>query len=291
VLYAGGVPLLADIRPDTLCLDPEDLLKRITPRTCGVIVVHIAGLICPEIDRLQEICHAKGLFLLEDAAHAHGATINGRKAGSLGDAGCFSFYPTKPMTTCVGGMITTNDDRLADYAYSLRHHGVGKDLNDIVNLGNDWLMSEIDALLGTYQLRLLEANLRRRNEIAQRYADGLNKIGGINVLRVAPQIRHSYYKYPSWLSETVDKAKLMAMMESRYGISLGSVYDPPCHLQPVYQRVFGFHNGMFPVAERTLKKVVCLPMFAQMTDEEVDYVIQSLKEAIAYCYESNRGQR
>ncbi|MCK4820226.1 DegT/DnrJ/EryC1/StrS family aminotransferase [bacterium] len=288
VLYAGGTPVLADIKANTLCLDPKDVLKRITPKTCGVMVVHIAGLVCPEIDKLREICQEKGFFLLEDAAHAHGATINGKKAGSLGNVGCFSFYPTKVMTSCVGGMITTDDDCLAEYAISLRHHGVGKDLNDIVNLGNNWLMSEIHALLGIYQLRALEANLQRRNEIAQRYADSLSEVEGVNLLRVPPHIRHSYYKYPIRLSETVDKAKLVAVMKDRYSISLGSAYDPPCHLQPAYQRLFGFHNGMFPVAERILKRVVSLPMFVQMTDEEVDYVVQSLKEVIAYCQERDR---
>lgn len=283
VIYAGGTPILADIKADTLCLDPEDVVKRITTKTCGIMVVHIAGLICPEIDKLREICQEKGLFLLEDAAHAHGATINGRKAGSLGDAGCFSFYPTKVMTTGTGGMITTNDDGLAEYAVSLRHHGVGKDLDDIVNFGNDWLMDEINALLGIYQLRALEVNLRRRNEIAQRYANGLSEMEEVNLLKVPPQIRHSYYKYPIQLSEIVDKAKLVATMKDKYGISLGSVYDPPCHLQPSYQRLLGFHNGMFPVAERTLKSSICLPMFVQMTDKEVDYVVKSLKEAIISC--------
>lgn len=280
VLYSGGAPVLADINPATLCLDPDDVLKRLTPKTCGIMAVHIAGLVCPQIEKLREICREKGVFLVEDAAHAHGATINNRKAGSLGDAGCFSFYPTKPMTTCVGGMLTTDDEGLADYAVSLRHHGVGRDLNNVVNLGNDWLMSEIDALLGIYQLRALEANLSRRNEIARRYADALSEIKTVDVLRVPPHIRHSYYKYPIWLSDGVDKAKLVAAMKERHGISLGSVYDPPCHLQPVYQRLFGFHEGMFPKAERTLKKVACLPMFVQMTDEEVDYVIQCLKKEL-----------
>ena len=281
VIYSGGTPVLADINPNTLCLDPEDVLKRMTRKTSGIIVVHIAGLICPQIDSLREFCQEEGLFLLEDAAHAHGATINGKKAGSLGNAGCFSFYPTKVMTTCIGGMITTDDDGLADYAISLRHHGIGRGLDNVINLGNDWVMSEIHALLGIYQLRALESNLQRRNDIARRYADGLSDVRDLTVLTVPPHIRHSYYKYPMRLSETVDKAKLVATMKDKYGISLGSSYDPPCHLQPVYQRLFGFHEGMFPVAERTLKKVVALPMFVQMTNDEVDYVVQCLKEVLA----------
>lgn len=289
VIFSGGIPVLADIKSDTLCLDPADLSKRITPETKGVIVVHIAGLLCPEIEEIREICREKQLFLLEDVAHAHGASINGQKTGSLADAGCFSFYPTKVMTTCTGGMITTNDSSLAGYAISLRHHGVGRylgvgrDLNNIVNLGNDWLMNEISALLGIYQLRALDANLRRRNEIAQSYADALMNIEGVELFEVPSHIRHSYYKYPVLLSQTMDKRELVEKMKSECGISLGSVYDPPCHLQPVYQKLFGFRSGMFPTAEATLTRVVCLPMFQQMTNQEVDYVLQSLKEVLPSC--------
>jgi len=286
VIYSGGIPVLADIKSDTLCLNPTDFLKRITPETKGVIVVHIAGLLCPEIKEIRDICRERHLFLLEDVAHAHGASINGQKAGSIGDAGCFSFYPTKVMTTCTGGMLITDDDGLAEYAISLRHHGVGRylgvgrDLNDIVNLGNDWLMNEIGALLGIYQLRALEDNIKRRNEIARSYADALMIIEGIEPFKVPPHIRHSYYKYPVLLSPTIDKRELIEKMKSECGISLGSVYDPPCHLQPVYQRLLGFRSGMFPIAEATLTRVVCLPMFQQMTNQEVDYVLQSLKK---YC--------
>jgi len=283
VIYSGGIPILADIKADTLCLDPVNFLKKITPGTKGVIVVHIAGLPCPETEEIREICQKEGLFLLEDVAHAHGATINDHKTGSLGDAGCFSFYPTKVMTTCTGGMITTNDDGLAEYAISLRHHGVGRDLNNIVNLGNDWLMDEISALLGIYQLRTLDANIRRRNEIAQTYADALMNLESVKLFNVPPDIRHSYYKYPVLLSSTIDKRELVEKMKRDCGISLGSVYDPLCHLQPVYQTLFGYRSGMFPTAEATLKRVLCLPMFQQMTNEEVDYVLQSVRRILPDC--------
>jgi perosamine synthetase len=280
VIYGGGTPILADINPDTLCLDPIDFERRITPRTKGVIVVHVGGLPCPDMDAIQAICKERGLFLLEDVAHSHGGTINGKKTGSLGNAGCFSFYPTKVMTTCTGGMITTDDDKLAEYAISLRHHGVGTGLTDIVNLGNDWLMDEISALLGTYQLRALESNLIRRNEIARKYADELDNYEGVRVFKVPMNIRHSYYKCPVLLPPLVDKRVFVEKMKNEMGIDLGSIYDPPCHLQPVYQRVFGFHYGMFPQAEETLERVCCLPMFVQITDEEINYVIKSFKSLL-----------
>ena len=286
VIYSGGTPIFADFKPDTLCLDPNELNTKLTERTKGVIVVHLAGMPCPDTEKIWMFCRERGLFMIEDAAHAHGALLNGRKTGSLGNAGCFSFYPTKDMTTCTGGMITTDDDILADYAISLRHHGVAKnigvgtDLNRIVNLGNDWLMDEISALLGLYQLKALEDNVTRRNEVARKYADALAKLKGVKIFNVPGNIRHSYYKYPILLSESLNKKKVIEKMKGTFSVTLGSAYDPPCHLQPVYRRLFGFKRGMFPVAEDILDRTCCLPMYAQITDEEINYVLQSLKETL-----------
>ena len=283
VLYAGGSLVLADIKPDTLCLDPECLRQRITPKTKGVIVVHLAGLPCPDIEEILAICRDNGLFLIEDVAHAHGGTINNKKTGSFGDAGCFSFYPTKVMTTCTGGMITTNDDKLANYAVSLRHHGVGSGLNQIVNLGNDWLMNEVDAVLGFHQLAALETNLKRRNEIASQYSAAFEGCGWAKTFRVPTNIRHSYYKYPILLSQPIDRLQLTQRAKKEHGIALGTVYDPPCHLQPVYQSIFGYRDGMFSVADDVLKRVCCLPMYPQLTSAEVKYVTDALLSLIPAC--------
>ncbi len=283
VIYGGGNLVLADIKADTLCLDPAEISRRVTEKTKGVILVHVGGLPCPDTEEIRNICREKGLFLIEDVAHAHGATIDGNKAGSFGDAGCFSFYPTKVMTTCTGGMLTTNDSNLADFAFSLRHHGVGKGLTHIINLGYDWLMDEISALLGIYQLNALENNLTRRNEIAHKYDEGLVDVEGIALFKVPSNIRHSYYKYPVFLSEAYDKRKLAEKMQRERGVSLGSIYDPPCHLQPVYRRLFGYCEGAFPVADAILKRVSCLPVFFQMTDEQVDYVLESFRNILPEC--------
>ncbi len=283
VIYAGGSPVLADIKADTLCLDLDEVLRRITPRTRGIVVVHVAGLPYPQMGELREICAEKHLFLVEDAAHAHGAAIDGQKTGSLGDAGCFSFYATKVMTTCTGGMVTTNNRELADYAASLRHYGKGKDLDGVVNLGNDWLMSEITALVGIYQLKSLDKNVTRRNEIAQAYTNGLAEVEGIEPFGTPPGATHSYYKYAAALSPTISREKLFEKMETESGVSVGTIYDPPIHLQPVYQRLFGFHRGMFPVAEAILKRTICLPMYVQMTSEEIAYVLESIKTTLPAC--------
>lgn len=282
VIYAGGKPILADIKRETLCIDPDDVLERITQKTKGIMVVHLAGLICPQMRELREICADHNLFLIEDAAHAHGATADGKKAGSLGDFGCFSFYPTKVMTTGVGGMITMNDDKLLEFAKSVRHHGQGKDLTQIENLGNEWVMSEVTAVLGIYHLKWLEDCIKKRNEIAQKYTQGLKKIGCLTPITVPSNIRHSYYKYPVLLNDDIDTdaSKMEKILKEKYNIATGSLYYPPVHLQPIYKRLFGYKEGMLPVAEEVLKREICLPMFVEIDDEAINYVIASLENEL-----------
>jgi perosamine synthetase len=279
VIFAGGKPVLADIKPDTLCIDPDDALRRITPKTKGVMVVHLAGLICPQIKELREICRGHGLFLIEDAAQAHGATIDGSKAGSLGDVGCFSFFPTKPMTAGEGGIITTNDDKLAQFAQSLRHHGREGDLH--VRLGYNWRMSEINAIVGIYQLRRLEENIDCRNEIAEKYTDGLKKISNISPISVPSNIGHSYYKYPVLLAGNHTAFELEKLLREKYNIATGTLYYPPIHLQPLYRQLFGYKEGMLPAAEQVLTRELCLPMFVEINDEAINYVIESLASECA----------
>jgi len=138
VIFAGGKPVLADINRKTLSLDFDDAKKRITDRTVGIMVVHLHGLVCPQIEKFSALCKERGLFLIEDVAQAAGAAFGNKKAGNLGDVGCFSFYPTKVITTAEGGMITTNNEGLAEKMRVLRHDGIGyrEDMSDImVELG------------------------------------------------------------------------------------------------------------------------------------------------------------
>ena len=281
VIFAGGKPILADIKPDTLCIDPDDVLKKITTKTRGIIVVHIAGLVCPQMNELQDICKKYGLFLIEDAAHAHGATIDGKKAGSLSNAASFSFFATKIMTTAEGGMITTNDDKLAEIARSMRHHGIGNEQNILIRLGYNWRMDELSAILGIHQLKRLYQNIIMRNKIAEKYNKMLAKTNGLSCFKTYPNIKHSYYKYPVLLDEGIDRIKLTSSMKENHNISLGTIYYPPCHLQPFYKDIFGFEEGALPVSERILNRTVALPMFAQMKDREIEYVVKALKQEIS----------
>jgi len=278
VIFAGGIPVLCDIKAETLCIDPNDLRKRITPKTKGIIVVHLAGLIPPQMNELQEICNENNLFLIEDAAHAHGSMIDNKKAGSLGDAACFSFFPTKPMTTGEGGMITTNDSNLADFAKIFRNHG--KEGSVHTRIGNNLRMSEIHAILGIYQLKRLDEYLMRRNKIAKKYSEGLEKVNGLNPISVPSNIIHSYWKYPIILNMDMQVSTLEKTLKNKYNIATGTLYNPPIHLQPFYRQHFGYKEGMLPVSEKILRQETCLPMFVGLTDNEIDYVIDSLKKVI-----------
>jgi perosamine synthetase len=279
VVFAGGKPVFADIREDTLCIDPQDVERRITPQTAGLVVVHLAGLVCPQIDQLIKICRDYNLFLLEDCAHAHGAMVGNYMAGTLGDAGCFSFYPTKIMTTGEGGMLVTNDTGLADAALIMRNHGQDSQ-RLMVTLGHNWCMSEVSAILGEYQLEKLESFVHRRNEIARIYETSLEKVEGVTLFKTPSNMRNSYYKYPIKLSDNIDTQRLVEILKEKFNVETGSLYYPPCHLHPYYQTNFGTREGDLPVAEKVLGKVLCLPIHLGLTDEQVLQVTNALIRSI-----------
>jgi perosamine synthetase len=275
VVFAGGRPVFADIREDTLCLDPEDVKRRISSKTAGVIVVHIAGLICPQINEIRDLCADRGLFLIEDCAHAHGATIDNKMAGTLGDVGCFSMAPTKVMTTGEGGIILTNNDELAEIARCMRNRGLNSQ-HLMTLLGHSWTMSEITAIMGIHQLENLNYFVRRRNEIAKQYESLITKINGLSLLQTPSNILHSYHKFPVRFAEEFDVKKIAADLMKKYSIETGTVYYPPCHMHPFYQANFGTNEGDFPISEKVLKKTLCLPIHLLLTKEDVQYIADSL---------------
>ena len=284
VMYAGGTPVLADMDAHTFGLDIDDAFSRINSRTAGIIAVHISGLIDPQFHRLLQLCRERDLFLIEDVSHAHGAMIDGRKAGRLADAACFSFYPTKIMTTGTGGMITTDNDALAGYARSLRHHGQGKGgLEDIVNLGNDWCMDELSAVAGIYQLKRLDQNVEHRRQLVAWYSEELSADTWITIPSYPANVYHAYYKFPVLLESGIDKHRLRQILSDEYRIEIGSLYDPPCHLQPVFQKQLGCRKGMFPVAEKILARQTCLPAHAAVSREDVATVAAALRQVVDRC--------
>ena len=279
VLFSGGKPVFADMKADTLCIDVDEIVKKVTSKTAGLIVVHVAGLVCPEMNELRKFCQDNKLFLIEDAAHAIGSMIDGQMAGGLCDGGAFSFYPTKVMTTGQGGMITTNDSAMASAAYSMRNHGLDSE-RIMTMLGDNWCMSEVTAVIGKYQLAKLEDFIFRRNKIASYYGEQLKKMENVFMFKTPANIRHSYYKYPIRLADNVDRDKVALAMRNEFGIDTGSVYYPPCHLHPWYRKNFGTREGDFPVSETVGKKILCLPIHVGITEETAQYVIDSLGACI-----------
>lgn len=283
VVFAGGEPVFADMREDTLCIDPADVRRKISSKTAGIIVVHIAGLICPQIDELSKICREKGLFLIEDCAHAHGATINNRQAGTIGDAGCFSFAPTKNMTTGEGGIMVTENGDLAKAARFMRNRGLDSE-RLMVMLGQSWCMSEIDAILGVHQLEKLGFFVSKRNHIARQYDRLLEKVEGVSLFKTPTNMLHSYHKYPVKLAEDIDVHKVAQILKAKFQVETGRVYYPPCHLHPYYKKNFGTREGDFPVAESVMRQVLCLPIHVGLDDDQIIDIskafIKALEESI-----------
>jgi dTDP-4-amino-4,6-dideoxygalactose transaminase len=279
VLFAGGKPVFADMQEETLCMDPIDVERRITSKTVGVIVVHIAGLICPQIQQLSKLCKDRGLFLIEDCAHAHGAMIDGVKAGALSDAGCFSFFPTKIMTTGEGGMITTDNSGLAEAARMMRNHGQNSQ-SLMVTFGHNWCMSEINAVLGEHQLENLEFFVTRRNELAQIFNECLVNVDGVSPITKPSGIRHGYYKYTVKIDKSINVEKVSNLLKADYNIDTGHLYYPPVHLHPYYKENFGTHEGMYPIAEDVLPRILCLPLHVAIANESVPYITKALDTCI-----------
>ncbi len=285
VIHAGGKVRFMDADPANFAINVEEIEKRITNDTAGVIVVHIGGIVTPEMTAIRNFCNQRGLFLLEDAAHAHGSAVNGQAAGTFGDAASFSFYPTKVMTSSEGGMIVTNSQRVYEEALVYRDQGKADFLaNAHTRMGYNWRMSEPHAIIGHTQLTRLEEFVAARNRVARIYDEGLRDLAGITALSLPQYCRSNYYKYIALLDSSIDRAILKKLLRDEYGVGLsGEVYEVPCHLQPVFEE---YREGEFPWAIDICRRHVCLPVYVTMTDDDADYVIASLTAAL----HSSKGQ-
>jgi perosamine synthetase len=280
VIHAGGKPRFADADPATFAISLEGIKSRLTEDTAGVIVVHIAGIVSPELPAIRDFCKERGLFLLEDAAHAHGSSLDGQAAGTFGDAASFSFYPTKVMTSAEGGMVVTDNPRLYEEALIYRDQGKADFLtNEHTRCGYNWRMSEPHAIIGHTQLGRLEEFVAARNRIARIYDDGLREIPGLTALSLPLASRSNYYKYIALLDASLDRGTLKKLLREEYGVGLsGEVYETPCHVQPVFEE---YQDGEFPIAVDICRRHVCLPVYATMTEGEARYVLASLHAALS----------
>ena len=282
VHLSGGIPVFAEISPHTFCLDIEDVKRRITPLTTAIIIVHMAGFITPDILLFRKLCDEKGLLLIEDAAHATGASFNGQFAGSFGHVGCFSFFPTKIITSGEGGMLTTNMDNIASYARSFQHRG--KDLDaeqeSYILPGRNVRMTEFSALIGRIQLSHLSEYLKQRRRIASIYIENLRDTFELHIVTPSNLESSSFWKVIIVLKNLNHRTYIVNHMKS-HGIAVDLAYQPALHLQPIFRELYSIKEGHLPVTEDLLRRHVCLPCHQRMSDDDAYYVVKMLKKALS----------
>jgi dTDP-4-amino-4,6-dideoxygalactose transaminase len=277
-VHAGARVVFVDCDPETMAFDLADVRAHLRPETAAVIAVHIGGLISPALPALAELCHDRGVHLVEDAAHAHGSTLGGRSAGTFGIAGAFSFYPTKVIAGGEGGIIVTDDEAIVEAAHTYRDQGKGSFLaNFHTRLGANWRMSEPHAAIVQSQLARLDEFIAARQSLAKRYDAAADDLG-LRPLRIPADAHCNYYKYIAFLPEGVDRAALKQLMRDRFDIGLsGEVYDTPLHRQPVFA---AFADRALPGAEFIGARHICLPLYPSLSESDADYVVESLGAAL-----------
>jgi perosamine synthetase len=264
--FLGATIVYPDIDPETYTIDPAEVKRKITPRTKVIIPVHLYGHPC-DMDPINGLARAHNICVIEDACQAHGATYKGRKTGSLGDVACFSFFPSKNMTVLGdGGMITTSDGQLAQKVGMLRDHGrTQKYVHEM--LGLNCRLSEIHAAIGREQLKHLADWIERRRAIAARYNALLDGSGV--VVPVEPEwAKHVYYMY---VIRAKQRDKLASYLKEK-GIETGIHYPVPVHRQPCLKS-----DVRLPVTEKYVDEILSLPMYPQLTDEQIDYVASQVR--------------
>lgn len=284
VLFCGARPVFADVRSDTMTIDPREIEKKITKKTKAVIPVHFAGHPC-EMDEIHAIAKKHNLVVIEDAAHALGAKYRGGKIGSLSEMTIFSFHPVKHITTGEGGMVLTNDPELRDKLIFYRSHGITRDPKYMKVAGGSWYyemhalgfnyrLTDIQSALGINQLKKLDRFLKRRKEIAGVYNQAFSDIKSIKTLS---EKKHAESAWHLYTIEVAERRRVFdALMEK--GIMV-NVHYIPVYKQPFYQRL-GYKDVYCPNAEAYYQKALSIPMYPKMNDEEQEYVIDSIKNIV-----------
>ena len=290
VLYQEATPVFADVTPDTLNLDPEEVSRRISPQTKAVIAVDYAGHPA-DLASLRDLTERRGLLLIEDACHALGAEYRGKRVGGIADLTAFSFHPVKHLTTGEGGMVTTNDPKLAETLRRFRNHGISSDARqrqqsgqwfyEMVLLGFNYRLTDIACALGISQLDKLEANLARRRAIAARYERAFAVLPEIIVPTVRDGVNPAWHLYPIRLKLEALSTGRAEIFRALRAENLGvNVHYVPVHQHPYYRERFGTRDGEYPVAEDAYERLISLPMFHAMTDQDVEDVTAALHKVI-----------
>lgn len=292
IVQAGGTPVPVDVESGTYNLNCDLVEKAITPKTKAIVPVHFAG--APvDLDRIYDIAKKHHLRVIEDAAHAIGTEYKGKKIGSFGDTQVFSFHPNKNMTTGEGGALSSSNKAMQEFVPMARFHGInreawnrfakdGSQLYDVNMAGFKYNMMDIQAALGIHQLKALDGFIKNRQERVAIYQEALKGIACLSLPK-APNYdhNHAWHLYAPTIEPKIagiDRNKLIEKMKEK-NIGLGLHWQAP-HLFSFYRKQFGFKEGMCPVAENIADNIFSLPLFPQMTDDEQNRVIESLKEVL-----------
>jgi perosamine synthetase len=281
MLFERAKPVFVDIDKDTLCIDVNKIEEKITPKTKAILPVHILGHACC-MEKIMEISRKYNLPVIEDACEALGTEYKGKKVGTFGKMGVFSFYPNKPLTTSEGGLIVTDDIELAKLCQSMRNQG--RDTDSVwlhhTRLGYNYRMSELSAALGVAQMERVEEILSKRQKVADLYNQKLKKIKGIKVPYVAEEInKMSWFVYVIRLDNKIfnkEERNMILDKLERAGISCRD-YFPSIHLEPLYVDMFGYQKGDFPISEETSNLTVALPFYNNLTERQINYICEKIE--------------
>jgi len=291
VVHVGAIPVFADCEKDTMNIAPHDIERKITSKTKAIIPVHFAGRPC-NMDEITDIAKRNNLKVIEDCAHAIETEYHGKKAGTFGEIGCFSFYVTKNIVTGEGGMAITNNEDYANIIKIMGLHGMSKDAwkrfsdsgykhYQVLYAGYKYNMMDIQAAIGIHQLPRVDKYWERRQEIWNRYNEAFKDLPVFTPAPIETNTRHAYHLYTLLLD--IDKLNitrddfLNEMTKKNIGVG---VHYIALHLNPYYQKNFGYKRGDFPNTEWISDKTVSLPFSAKLTDEDVEDVIEAVREII-----------
>jgi len=286
VICQGGTPIFVDVDDVYHNIDPEKIERKITERTKAIIPVHFAGHPA-DMDPIMEIAEKHELVVIEDAAEALGAEYKGKQVGSIG-IGCFSFYPTKNITTGEGGMITTNDEHIDRIARMMRGHGVFKGTwsrekekkpweRIQVELGYNFRLTDFQGAIGLIQLRKLEDMNKKRISHANYLNKRIDEIDGITLPTVMKDCTHVYQMYTPTAEDEETRNRIVESLRET-GIGASVHFAPPTHLMPYYMKKYGYKEGILPITEETSKTIFTLPMFPDLTNQELDIIIDNLED-------------
>jgi len=287
ILFERGRPLFVDIKEDTLNLDAdkveeklESLSREELAKVKALLVVDVFGQPA-DWDRFMEIARRYNLLLIDDSAEALGSEYKGRKCGSFGEVGVFAFYPNKQISTGEGGVLVTDNEKLVRVARSMRSQGRGEsgEWLDHERLGYNFRMDELSAALGCSQMERIEEILEKRAKVAGMYGEKLAKVEEVQVPYIADYVnKMSWFVYVVRLKRGIDRNKVIKYLNEA-GVQC-KPYFTPIHLQSFYREMFGFKEGDFPITEDVSSRTIALPFFSNLKEEQIDYVVEKLKEGI-----------